>query len=91
MVWLDYPKAAVMPRILRRSLCRTLLRERVFGGNKERPADWFRSDHPAWSAWSQHATRRSEIERRTRDPRFAPLHVIRFDSPRQADTWFRAL
>lgn len=91
VVWLDYPRTVVMPRILRRSLRRTLLRERIFGGNRERLAEWFRRDHPVWWAWSQHATRRSEIGSRTRDPRFAPLRVIRFDSPRQADAWARTL
>lgn len=89
VVWLDYPKAVIMPRILRRSLRRTLLRERIFGGNVETLSGWFRSDHPAWWAWSQHAARRSEIEQRTQDPRFAPLHVIHFHSPRRADDWLR--
>lgn len=89
VIWLDYPRAVVMPRILRRSLRRTLFRERIFGGNVETVSDWFRRDHPAWWAWSQHATRRAEIERRTRDPRFAPLHVLRFASPRSAEEWLR--
>ncbi|MEU0039614.1 MULTISPECIES: AAA family ATPase [unclassified Streptomyces] len=91
VVWLDYPKSVIMPRILRRSLRRTLLRERIFGGNVETLSGWFSSDHPAWWAWSQHGARRSEIARRTQDPRFAPLHVIRFRSPRRADQWLRTL
>jgi adenylate kinase family enzyme len=91
VVWLDYPKAVIMPRILRRSLRRTLLRERIFGGNVETLSGWFRSDHSAWWAWSQHAARQSEIEQRTQHPRFAPLHVIRFHSPRRADEWLRTL
>ncbi|MFD9408245.1 AAA family ATPase [Streptomyces sp. NPDC059989] len=91
VVWLDYSKAVVMPRILRRSLRRTVLRERIFGGNVETLSGWFRSDHPAWWAWSQHAGRRAEIELRTQDPRFAPLHVIRFRSPQRAHEWLRTL
>jgi adenylate kinase family enzyme len=91
VVWLDYPRSVIMPRVLRRSVRRTLLRERIFGGNVETLSGWFSGDHPAWWAWSQHAARRSEIERRTRDPRFAPLHVLRFRSPRGADRWLRSL
>ncbi|MEU1529193.1 AAA family ATPase [Streptomyces fagopyri] len=91
VVWLDYPRSVIMPRILRRSLRRTLLRERIFGGNVETLSGWFRSDHPAWWAWSQHGARRSEIDRRAQDPHFAPLHVIRFRSPRRADAWLRTL
>ncbi|MFJ4923949.1 adenylate kinase [Streptomyces sp. NPDC088725] len=90
VLWLDYPKRVVMPRILRRSLRRTLLRERIFGGNREKLTDWFRRDHPARWAWSQHAARRSEIHRRTRDPRFAPLRVIRFGTPAEAAGWLRS-
>jgi len=91
VVWLDYPRTVIMPRVLRRSVRRTLLRERIFGGNVETLSGWFSGDHPAWWAWSQHAARRSEIERRTRDPRFAPLQVLRFHSPRSADRWLRTI
>ncbi|WP_329118903.1 AAA family ATPase [Streptomyces sp. NBC_01465] len=84
VVWLDYRRSVVLWRVLRRSLRRTLLRERVFGGNRERVVEWIRPDHPVRWAMSQHNDRRAEILRRTRDPRFAPLHVIRYESPRDA-------
>ncbi|MFD3375075.1 MULTISPECIES: AAA family ATPase [unclassified Streptomyces] len=87
VIWLDYPRAVVMPRVLRRSLRRTLLRERVFGGNVETLSSWFSGDHPAWSSWTQHAGRRAEINRRTTDPRFAPLKVVHLRSPREATAW----
>lgn len=89
VVWLDYPRTVVMPRILRRSLRRTVLRERIFGGNVETLSGWFSREHPAWWAWSQHGARRAEIGRRVHDPRFAPLSVVRFDSPRAAGQWLR--
>lgn len=85
VIWLDYRKAVVMPRVLRR----TLLRERIFGGNVETLSLWFSGDHPAWSSWTQHAARRAEIDRRTTDPRFVPLRVIHFRSPRRATVWLR--
>ncbi|WP_248964752.1 hypothetical protein [Sphaerisporangium perillae] len=91
VVWLDYPKRVIMPRVLRRSLRRTLLRERVFGGNRETLANWFRRDHPAWWAWSQHAARRAEIGRRSLDPRFGALRVIRFGTPGEAGRWLRTV
>ncbi|MFC4529201.1 hypothetical protein [Sphaerisporangium dianthi] len=87
VVWLDYGRAVIMPRVLRRSLRRTLRRERVFGGNRETLAGWFRRDHPAWWAWSQHGARRADIGSRARDPRFAHLRVIRFGAPREAAAW----
>ncbi|GII61594.1 hypothetical protein Skr01_16790 [Sphaerisporangium krabiense] len=91
VIWLDYPRSVIMPRVLRRSLRRTLLRERVFGGNVETWREWFSRHHPAWWAWTQHATRHSEIASRVRDPRFAHLHVVHFTSPREADDWLRSL
>ncbi|GAA3272141.1 AAA family ATPase [Streptomyces lavendulae] len=87
VVWLDFPRRVVMLRVLRRSLRRSLLRERLFGGNRERWREWLRGDHPVWWAWSRHADRRAEIGRRATDPRFAPVRVVRLRSPREAEAW----
>ena len=84
IVWLDFSRAVVMRRVLRRSAARTLLRRRIFGGNVETLSAWFRPGHPAWWAWSHYAARRAEIAARCADPRFAPLGVIRLTRPRQA-------
>ncbi|WP_411102762.1 adenylate kinase [Streptomyces sp. cmx-4-9] len=90
VVWLDHPRHVVMRRVLLRSLRRSLLRERLFGGNREAWREWLRADHPAWWAWTQYGARRAEILRRAGDPRFAPLHVVRLHSPRSAAAWVRA-
>lgn len=91
VVWLDYPRRVVMPRVLRRSLLRTVTRRRVFGGNRERAVEWLRRDHPAWSSWYEHAARRAEIGRRAGAPRAVPLRVERFTSPRDAGRWLRGV
>ena len=91
VVWLDFSRAVVMRRVLRRSAARTLLRRRIFGGNVETLASWFSPDHPAWWAWAHYAARRAEIAARCADPRFAPLEVIRLASPREARAWLEAL
>jgi adenylate kinase family enzyme len=91
VIWLDYPRRVVMPRVLRRSLRRTLRRERIFGGNRETAAGWFRRDHPAWWAWSQHGARRREIGHRAGDPRFAPLRVIRTTTSKETARWLRSI
>uniref|UniRef100_A0AAU2JKI0 Adenylate kinase n=1 Tax=Streptomyces sp. NBC_00049 TaxID=2903617 RepID=A0AAU2JKI0_9ACTN len=90
VVWLDHPRRVVMRRVLLRSLRRSLLRERIFGGNRESWREWLRADHPAWWAWTQYAPRRAEIGRRAADPGFAPLRVVRLRSPRAAAAWLRA-
>ncbi|MFD7163249.1 P-loop NTPase family protein [Streptomyces violascens] len=91
VVWLDYPRRVVMPRVLRRSLRRTVLRERVFNGNRETPADWFTPDHPARTSWTQHGTRGAEIGARAEDARFAPLRTLRFTTPKETERWLRTL
>ncbi|MEW1863444.1 adenylate kinase [Streptomyces sp. NPDC088194] len=91
VVWLDYPRRVVMPRVLWRSLRRTVTREVLFGGNRETWAGWLSREHPAWWAWSQHAPRRREIGRRARDPRFAPLDVIRLGHPKDTAAWLASL
>lgn len=57
IVWLDLPRRTVMRRLLRRSLGRSLTREQVWGGNRERLRDLVSRD-PArnvvlWS-WRHH-------------------------------------
>ncbi|MDQ0772340.1 AAA family ATPase [Streptomyces aurantiacus] len=91
VLWLDYGKRVVMPRVLRRSLRRTVTRESLFGGNRETWAGWLSKEHPARWAWSQHAGRRREIEHRTRDPRFAPLDTLRFPRPRDTAAWLASV
>ncbi|MCX4545172.1 adenylate kinase [Streptomyces sp. NBC_01565] len=90
VVWLDHPRHVVMRRVLLRSLRRSLLRERLFGGNRESWREWLRPDHPAWWAWSQYRSRRAAIARLAGDARFAPLRVIRLRGPGAAASWLRA-
>ncbi|MEU2778112.1 adenylate kinase [Streptomyces sp. NPDC007162] len=91
VVWLDYPRQVVMPRVVRRSLRRSARREVLFGGNRETWGGWLSREHPVWWSWSQHAGRRAEIARRTRDPRFGPLDTHRFNRPADTAAWLAAL
>ncbi|MEU8972116.1 hypothetical protein AB0D11_23055 [Streptomyces monashensis] len=47
----------------------------------ERADNWLTREHPVRWAWSQHASRRAEAERRVHDRRFAPPDTIRFRHP----------
>ena len=61
VVWLDYPRRVVLPRILRRSLRRTVRREKIFNGNVESYAGWLRPDHPVWWSVRDHRPRRARM------------------------------
>ncbi|MFD5815923.1 adenylate kinase [Streptomyces sp. NPDC127038] len=91
VVWLDYPRRVVMPRVLRRSLKRTVTREALFGGNRETWRGWLSREHPAWWAWSQHGPRHREIAHRLADPRFAPLETHHLGRPQDTETWLASL
>ncbi len=91
VVWLDYGRRVIMPRVLRRSLRRSATRESLFGGNRERWRDWLTRDHPAWWAWSRYPVRRREIGERVDDPRFRPLSVHRLRTPRETAAWLERL
>ncbi|MFD4548763.1 AAA family ATPase [Streptomyces sp. NPDC058466] len=87
IVWLDYSRAVVIRRVLRRSVARTLFRRRIFGGNVETVRSWFSVEHPVRWAWSQYAGRRADIADRCADEQFAPLDVIHLRTPRAARAW----
>ncbi|MFJ4683764.1 adenylate kinase [Streptomyces sp. NPDC088789] len=91
VIWLDYRRRVVMPRVLRRSLRRTVTREAVYGGNRETWRDWLSREHPAWWAWSQHGPRHQEIARRVRAPRPDPLDTLRFECPAATEAWLSSL
>jgi len=86
LVWLDYERKVIMPRLVRRSVIRAVdLRELWPGtGNRETVAKWLDKDHPLRWAWDTWARRRMQYEARLEDPRFAHLQVHRLRHPREA-------
>ncbi|MEU5087722.1 adenylate kinase [Streptomyces sp. NPDC021356] len=91
VIWLDYTRRVIMPRVLRRSVRRTVTREVVFGGNRETWVGWLSREHPVWWSWSQHRTRRRDIALRLRDPRFASLETRRFGRPQDTAAWLASV
>jgi len=87
VVWLDYPRRVVLPRLLRRSLARSWRREEVFGGNVERWRDWLTRDHPFWHAVTTFGSRRAYLAERT--AREAHLEVVRLRRPAEFEAWLR--
>jgi len=85
VVWLDYPRRVVLPRLLRRSLTRSARRERIFGGNVERWRDWLTVDHPFWHAVTTFGSRRAYLAART--ARESHLEVVRLRRPADLESW----
>ncbi len=84
VVWLDYPRRVVLPRLLRRSLRRSWRRERIFGGNVERWREWLTREHPLWHAVTTFGARRRELAGLT-----ASRRTVRLTSPARFERWLR--
>lgn len=91
LVWLDYPRALVMSRVVRRTLRRVLTREELWHGNRERPGFLLRTDPEQniilW-AWHSHADNREHYQERAAR---GSVPVVRLRSPRAARRWLARL
>jgi adenylate kinase family enzyme len=64
LVWLDYSRAVVMYRVIKRSVARALNQEELWAGNREDWRRWWRASHPirwAWSTWRERRSRFQEL------------------------------
>jgi adenylate kinase family enzyme len=91
LVWLDYDRAIVMYRVIRRSLVRAMLRTELWAGNRERWLHMWRPSHPIRWAWSTWRRRRREYEERIGQRDYADLVVLRLRRPREAEKLIRQL
>jgi adenylate kinase family enzyme len=91
VVWLDYPRRIVMTRVLRRSIARTLLRRKIFNGNREQLRHWFLTTHPARWAWRGYHRRRADMVSRLDNPRWAHLAALHFRHPDQTAIWLDSI
>lgn len=91
VVWLDYPRRVVMPRVVRRTLGRLLLRRKTWHGNRERWSNVLSRDRERniirW-AWTEHEGYRRRYEELSAQ---GSVPVLRLRHPREAERWWRSL
>jgi hypothetical protein len=87
LVWLDYERSVIMPRVLRRSIARAWSGTELWPGtgNRENWREWFKKEHPIRWAWDTFAPRRRRYEELFADPRLARLELHRLRRPREAE------
>jgi adenylate kinase family enzyme len=85
LVWLDYERAPIMARVIRRSLLRALSRQPLWNGNRERWQNWLHASHPIRWAWSQWRRRRLALEKELASGAWPHLRVTRLRHPREAE------
>jgi adenylate kinase family enzyme len=85
LVWLDYSRAVVMYRVIKRSIARALDREELWAGNREDWRRWWRASHPirwAWSTWRERRARFEELL--SKNAQYRHLVVLRLRTPSDA-------
>jgi adenylate kinase family enzyme len=93
LVWLDYERAVIMPRVIRRSFIRALTKQELWPGtgNRELFSRWLYKDHPIRWAWDTFHRRREGYTQLFGDPRLAHIDRRRLRHPRQAEPLIRQL
>ena len=93
LVWLDYPRALIMRRVLRRSLTRALSRRELWAGsgNREEFRRWLDRDHPIRWAWDTFEARRARYQALFKELKPSGKILVRLTRPRQAEVLIAAL
>jgi adenylate kinase family enzyme len=86
LVWLDYPRAIVMARVIRRSFARALTHDELWPGtgNREDFRRWLDKGHPIRWAWDTHARRQRSYGAMFANPALAHLERVRITRPWEA-------
>lgn len=92
MVWLDYGRATVMARVLRRTLRRVLLRQPLWAGNREslRRTLFTRGSILRWS-WDTFEKNRRACTRLRDGNAYPQLQWLEFRRPAEARAWLRRI
>jgi adenylate kinase family enzyme len=87
VVWLDYPRALVTGRVVRRSLGRVVLRRELWHGNREQARNLLSRDehrNVVLYSWRAHAAIRARYRTLAES---GQVRVARLASPRSARAW----
>jgi adenylate kinase family enzyme len=86
LVWLDYSRWVIMPRVLRRSALRALDGRELWPGtgNRESWRRWLDADHPIRWAWDSWPRNREKYGRLIDGEETAHMEVFQLRHPREA-------
>lgn len=93
LIWLDYDRGVIMPRVIRRSFARAITGQELWPGtgNRETFGRWLSKDHPIRWAWDTWARRRAQYEAMLAEPGLAHLKQHRVRHPRDLTAAVAAL
>lgn len=91
IIWLDQPRRITVPRVIRRTLSRSLGRKTLWNGNRESLRQILGSGSIIRFAWRAHPGYGARYEGLDVDPDLAHLIWVRLRSPREVRRWLRSL
>lgn len=92
IIWLDYSFPRVFGQLLLRTIRRSITREVLWGGCRERFLNsFFSTDSILLWCLKTHGRHRRRYRTLFEQPEHAHLHVLRFRTPRQFQQWFDSL
>lgn len=89
VIWLDYTRAVIMTRVLRRSFLRAMTGEELWPGtgNREDFRRWLRKDHPIRWTWDTYRSRNERREARFAGSELDHAQKHRFKTPQALNRW----
>jgi adenylate kinase family enzyme len=89
VVWLDYSRAVIMARVIRRSFGRAVSGEELWPGtgNRESFSFWLQKDHPIRWTWDTYRGANEARAARFAGPELDHARKHRFRTPRETRRW----
>ncbi len=91
LVFLDLPLGLILARLVRRTIRRSLNRQELWAGNRERIRSLFGRDSLLLWALRTHRRNRRRYRQRMHDPRWAQLQTVHLTSREQVREFLAAL
>ena len=89
VIWLDYTRALIMARVLRRSFLRAIDGQELWPGtgNREDFRRWLDKEHPIRWSWDTYRSGNEGRAARFASPALAHARKHRFRTPRETERW----
>lgn len=91
LIWLDYRLALILWRLLKRTFHRIVIREELWGGNRETLQAQFGRDSLFLYAYQAHTRHRTEYPQDFKRPEYSHLRLVHLHSPRETRAWLAHL
>jgi adenylate kinase family enzyme len=91
VVWLDVPTSLILRRLVRRTIKRSILRTKLWAGNRESLSNLFNKGSLRRWVETINAADRATYEEMFADDRWSHIDRIRVETVRELESWLRSV